>query len=612
MEEWVGQVWHKYITQKAFPYHEQAAVHFTECSRQLGLFYRAFSDQPGLQLKNSAGHRWQGKRSWLSKLARSEEWIHLAYRDKEAIYLPPQIGWFDNRALNLFCYRWLVALLSQQPPIAANDQWLPYHRKLVLDTLSRLPGLRKDYQQLATAYVQLRQKMAPLLDDANEDALRQLLLSPESKLDSSFSYQDVMPVLIWPDPEPPKPVATRAGETAGNDSHTPMLQETRKKKLSLYKKGQRVNEVDEKSGLMAFRLESVFSWAEFIPVDRTADEDDIDDAASAAENIDEIAVARNGEQQSGRLKFDLDLPAEDFDDIKQKDGILLPEWDYRSQSLMHDRCRLTELVPRQEEKVDLPVSLKARARKLRSQFEYLALQKQWLRAQPDGTEIDLDRVILQTADQKQGHAEADTKLYLDLRQNNRSLSCLLLADLSLSTDSFVGGQTRVIDIIKDSLYLFSEALSATHDRYAIAGFNSKKNDNVRYYKIKDFDESSSQQVGHRIYSLKPNFYTRMGAAIRHASKQLASEKSETRLLLLLTDGKPNDVDLYEGRYGIEDTRQAIMEARKKGIRIFCVTVDDEDSDYLNYLFGSTHYVRLTRAVELPEKLPLLYHHLTFH
>ena len=113
-----------------------------------------------------------------------------------------------------------------------------------------------------------------------------------------------------------------------------------------------------------------------------------------------------------------------------------------------------------------------------------------------------------------------------------------------------------------------------------------------------------------IDAIKPNYYTRMGAAIRYATRQLAKQQSSQKLLLLLTDGKPNDLDKYEGRYGIEDTRMAIIEAEKQGIRPFCVTIDEQAQDYLPYLFGSRSYAVIRDAAELPKKLPLLYLRLT--
>ena len=188
--------------------------------------------------------------------------------------------------------------------------------------------------------------------------------------------------------------------------------------------------------------------------------------------------------------------------------------------------------------------------------------------------------------------------------------CLLLADLSLSTDTYVDDHHRVIDVIRDSLYLFAESLSATGDRFGLYGFSSRKRDPVRFHKIKGFEQPYGNEVRGRIAAIRPGYYTRMGAAIRHARNLLAREPGERRLLLLLSDGKPNDIDSYEGRYGIEDTRQSIQETRAAGLQPFCVTVDEKGNDYLPYLFGGDGYLVIRRPQELPRKLPLLYARLT--
>ena len=214
------------------------------------------------------------------------------------------------------------------------------------------------------------------------------------------------------------------------------------------------------------------------------------------------------------------------------------------------------------------------------------------------------------ADRKQGHVNSDTPIYRDLRNETRDLSCMLLADLSLSTDAYINNTSRVIDVIRDALYLFTEALSVTGDRFALHGFSSRNRNHVRFHNIKDFDQAYDNDVRGYIDAIRPGYYTRMGAAIRYASQLLEKEATSQKLLLIITDGKPNDLDKYEGRYGIEDTRQAILEAEKKGLQPFCVTIDEKAEDYLPYLFGKNAYILIKNAAELPTKLPLLYLRLT--
>ncbi|HFC91840.1 MAG TPA: VWA domain-containing protein, partial [Leucothrix mucor] len=233
-----------------------------------------------------------------------------------------------------------------------------------------------------------------------------------------------------------------------------------------------------------------------------------------------------------------------------------------------------------------------------------------LNRQTDGTEIDLENYVNFLSDLKQGHVNSDTPIYKELRNKTRDLSCLLLADLSLSTDAHINNNARVVDVVRDSLFLFSEALTTTGDRFALHGFSSRNRSHIRFYNIKSFDEKYDDKVRGHINAIRPGYYTRMGAAIRQATQLLSKEVSTQKLLLILTDGKPNDLDKYEGRYGIEDTRHAVLEAEKLGLRPFCVTIDEQAQDYLPYLFGSRSYVLIRNAEELPKKLPLLYLKLT--
>ena len=128
--------------------------------------------------------------------------------------------------------------------------------------------------------------------------------------------------------------------------------------------------------------------------------------------------------------------------------------------------------------------------------------------------------------------------------------------------------------------------------------------------MKSFDEELNPTVIRRIQALKPGQYTRIGAAIRHVSKELEERPQRHRLMLVLTDGKPNDIDHYEGRYGIEDTRRAIREARELGIRVFGVTVDEQARDTFPYIFGRGAYAIVPNIARLPAALPAIYRQIT--
>jgi nitric oxide reductase NorD protein len=192
----------------------------------------------------------------------------------------------------------------------------------------------------------------------------------------------------------------------------------------------------------------------------------------------------------------------------------------------------------------------------------------------------------------------------------RSLATLLLADLSLSTDAYATQTARVIDLIREALFVFGEALAASGDPFEMLGFSSVRRQHVRLQHLKGFDEPWGGIARDRVGAIKPGYYTRMGAAIRHATQRLAARPERQRLLLILTDGKPNDLDVYEGRYGLEDTRHAVQAARAAGLTPFAVTIDEQAHDYLPMLFGRQGYAMVHRPQDLVQRLAGLYATLT--
>ncbi|HEX8245368.1 MAG TPA: VWA domain-containing protein [Longimicrobium sp.] len=240
----------------------------------------------------------------------------------------------------------------------------------------------------------------------------------------------------------------------------------------------------------------------------------------------------------------------------------------------------------------------ATVRRLREQFERLRARRQRLTAQRDGDELDLAACVRALVDLRTGHTVSD-RLYAAVRPARRELAILLLVDISGSTTEYVNG-VRIIDVEREALLLASEAFDALGDRYAVLTFSGKGPEHVRMRVVKHFSERNGAEVRGRVAALHPEGYTRMGAAVRHASALLAREGARHRLLLILSDGKPNDEDRYQGRYAVEDTRQAVAEARALGVFPFCVTVDQKGSAYLPRIFGPAGHMILHH----PEHLPL--------
>ena len=216
----------------------------------------------------------------------------------------------------------------------------------------------------------------------------------------------------------------------------------------------------------------------------------------------------------------------------------------------------------------------------------------------DGSEPDIAAWVSACADLRAGVA-MDGRVYIEHRPSRRELAVALLADVSASTDGWVSDTRRIVDVEKEALLVVCEALDALGDRYGIFAFSGEGPDDVAVLPLKAFDERRSLVVDRRIAALDADRYTRMGAAIRHATAALGREWATRRLLLILSDGKPNDVDIYEGSYGVEDTRQAVAEARRQGIAVFCLTVDREAPRYAARVFGRSGFAILRHADALP-------------
>jgi nitric oxide reductase NorD protein len=644
MEEVVGKLWHRFITRAAGGHFPEAVVKLKEIERMTGVFFRALGGDPGLRVAAATADVHGARRSLLSRIAGSDERIARARMDASTLRLPMELDALPERSLNRDLYLWLAALAAAQgTPIGPEDEAaladartrlaplpegasadpatleLRLNQLATLRALLRWPGLQARYDRLVAAVLRQRPDPArlPPEEAEREQRIRQALLQPGSVAALPALPPKGMPhqpVLLWlGDLVPGATAETRNGQGAEASANAQSKRDERETERQAHRV-ERVEQPQEKHGLlMIFRAESLLSVAEFLKVKRSTDDDPDDNAADAAANLEQLALSRDEERVASKVRFDLDLPSAAEDDVVLGDGIPLPEWDYRKHLLREDHVRLQELAasPRDPRAapVPLPQHLRRTARHLHRQFAALQPGRRWLKGQVDGSELDVDAVVRAATDRAIGHHPSD-QLYLSLEKRERDLACLALADLSLSTDAWISSEARVIDVIRDSLLLFGEALSATGDRFALCGFSSVKRSNVRFHRLKDFSQRFDDAARGRIMAIKPGYYTRLGAAIRHATSVLEKQTAARRILLILSDGKPNDLDLYDGRYGIEDTRVTVIEARGRGIVPFCVTIDREGASYLPHLFGPGGYAVIREPDELPARLPMFYAQLT--
>lgn len=609
MEEWIGSIWHKFIMQKSRTDFNHARVDFAQVSKSARVIYRALGGDPAKRIEAAAPRDYLVRRTILQKISGSHLQQSLAWQEETSLRLPDSIAIFPTKALNKELYLWLAALAAHSP--VKFNHWAKDNQARVRFILSKYPSLTKRYQALLCALLKLRPPISslPKAHQALEQAIIQALTDPGSVTEFPAVNYAPQAIYLWLYPNANielVPPANDGADLLAEEAESSLNKlESRKAR----KKSERVDESESQDSLMVFRLENLFSWSEFSKVNRAEDDSDDDDAKRVAEDLDVITLGQPNKQKTAKLKIDLDLPAAIEDDIPLGRGISLPEWDYRANKLIADRCLLQPMLPRDCIAQKIPPNLIAIARKIRTQFESLQMLNQWQKAQPQGEELDLS-AWLDFHIESQISFVQEHGLYCRYDRKYRDISCLLLSDLSMSTDAYIDNDNRVIDVIKNSLLLFGEALEAVGDSFAMYGFSSVKRQHIRFIVLKNFAEKYSDTIRGRILKLRPGFYTRMGAAIRQATDVLLESRHGKKILLILTDGKPNDIDHYEGRFGIEDTKQAIIAAKRSGIIPFCITIDQQAEQYLPYIFGSNGFTVILNPSQLPTKLPQLYHQLT--
>ncbi len=287
-------------------------------------------------------------------------------------------------------------------------------------------------------------------------------------------------------------------------------------------------------------------------------------------------------------------------------GILYDEWDYRRQGFRKNWCQLIEKKIYPTKGTFINTTLKkyrGQIHLLKRQFEMMRSSHCFVKRQKDGEDIDLNAFIESYTDTKAGKG-ADERLFIKLQRNQRDIAALFLIDMSSSTEGWIG------KALKESLVLLCEALHSLDDRYAIFGFSGMRRTRSEIYHIKNFTDSYTESVQNRIAAISAMDYTRMGPPIRHCSKLLTQVEEKIKLLIILTDGKPEDYDDYKGNYAIEDTRHALLEAKNSGIHPFCISIDHQAQDYLPHLFGEMNYTFINDVKKLPLHLPNIYKILT--
>lgn len=583
-EEDAGKAWDRFLRKKTTISNKQAQVEFQTLSKQLKIFYHLLGGDKGKELKITDKRDIKKSRTFFQKISGYGKSFFLTWQDEDAIYLPPKIDFLPTIEQNKMAYFWLVAMCAN----TNINHWN------IIDENQKIAWYLCDkYTGFKTFYIKAKKYLIskiPELSYINE---------------KNIELDDNYPFIMW--------IYPSLNKTSNSiDSVDEEIQSQRKdektESLKMKKKAKQIDDKKKTDGFMAFIPEGMMSILEQVNVDRAEDDSFDEDALYNAQDLDEITLGQKKANLNARLKMDLDIKANMNEEYPLGRGYFIDEWDYTKKSFLKNYVRIRPIVSTNVEEIALPKRLEKTVKKIQSELDLLEINRFKSNGLPYGDEICIDTWI----DYK-GHQNKSLhhqKFYENFEKKTRDMATLILADISLSTEAGITQEIRVIDMIKDGLMVFSQALEKLEDKFAIYAFSSNKNTNVKFHIIKNFKEKYSNLIRGRIEAIKPGYYTRLGAAIRESTKILNKQQNQNKLLLIISDGKPNDIDRYDGRYGIEDTKKAIEEVKQKGITPFCITIDIEAKDYLSYLFGKNGYAVVRDSKKLPKIMPEVYINLT--
>jgi nitric oxide reductase NorD protein len=571
--------------------------------------------------------------------------------DGTAVFLPARIEDTDAQAALDFyrvtalhqagrCLRGTAAHYPHDAPAAVQDRFL-ISEFLAIDRwmVRTMPGFRR-----ALAAVRAASRAALASDESNETGRRVLALyraaldessgrraadiphaaSPAQSLDWARSQAEILPAQkrftglradwslgeILRGEAAATPMAPRTAPAEGDGSVSRTARMKRRPRV----RDSPPDEDDAQAGLWMVQSSPPSEHVEDPmglqrPVDRQS-EPDLDGAAESLADLPRARlVTAPGTPKEILLADDDPLPravgrGAGVTGTADEGAIVYPEWDWRAGHYIDRAVRIRHATPTMGplEWVERTLSRhRATHQHVRRRFEALRARRSVARQQSDGDEVDLHAFVDAFADRRARQPRED-RIYLAHRPARLDLTLLILIDASGSTDGWISGGRRVIDVEKEALLAVTTAMDALSLDSAIYGFSGHGPTHVSLRALKRFEERCTRDVQRRIGALEPEAFTRIGAAVRHGSALLARRPAARRLLLMLSDGKPNDCDRYEGRYGVEDTRQSLAEARLLGITPYCVTVDRTAGRHLPHVFGARSFSIVREPVQLAAAL----------
>ncbi len=614
-EETIGNLWHDMAYgMGADATYPDAAVAFADVRLSLAVLFRALGGDGGVEMGEAAATLVAHRRDLRRKLGAEREKEYVASFDGSRLRLPPVMQAFPERRLNRAAYAWLVALAAYADvPAATNNARAADCANIRANAaaadraFAACPGLQASYASMCEITLAARPTLSlPPAEAAMEQAVRdQLCGAALAKQDhqSDRHYKPFAPVPFWLRFNPSQ--NGDASQTDPDEANAPPPAAT----TTTRKLGERKerDEANRKDSFILHRFESILSWVESMNLNRSVDDDDDENAQKAADDQDTITLSKVDKRAATRLRLHLDLSPAEADHERLAGTFTYPEWNHQSRSYMDAHCRVLD-APAIPDPKHTFVPNAARIREVRRQFEPLRPRRVLRPRQIDGAELDLDALITAQADLAvTGHGS--DRVWQSARQIDRDLAVAFLIDTSRSTEAAVG-ETSVIDVARETLAALASGIDAAGDQLGIWGFSSLRRDRVFLTRCKGFEDKMSPAITANICALRPGHYTRLGTAIRHTSAMLADQTAARKLLIVLTDGKPNDLDHYEGQHGVEDSRMAVREARRAGQSLHGVIIDEDGQDWFPRIFGRGGFSLLSNPARLPRALPDIYRTLT--
>ena len=586
-----------------------------------------------------------------------------------SLFLPENMKIFPDKSSNLLAYKTSVLFTLEYDALGVFcDSDLTTERKIlvcknftkVLESLfAKYPGFQKDFAKLATEFsiyapsfldkvISKKQSIQQLRQSEALDLALWLSIHPNLKNTSKVFSDDYSEILqlkpksmeespLWKFvglPSPKQKSISFDLDVTENDALPTGTEKKGKNKARV--KSVEVSEDREDENDIFHNFEKIETVEEFKGIQRSMDgEDEMMNHADALDELDLDQVIRSNQTSKSLYQAEVEYideinasAQEEIPPHKNEQIFFYPEWNFKNRSYIENWCKVSELRLSKIPIVEKPVSEdeEKRGSKKKSKEEEVEkknyhaqvqhIKQRLLKASLDmrpkknltwGNFLDIDAYIAAKCSNPGGKVLKDN-VYMDFNKEIRDLSIVVLLDLSMSADAWVNNR-RVLDVCRDSLSIFGDAIEDLGDPILIASFNSNTRKDCRVSILKDFDESWNL-FKERSAKLVPEGYTRMGPAIRHASHLLNEQNSRKKLLLIITDGKVTDLDKYEGHYGIKDVRKAIQESVDLGQIPYALAVDPQSIRFLPDIFSERHYAVLNTPKGLPEALGGVYEKLS--